>query len=459
MSIRGLDVALQALSAQQQAIDVLNHNIANANTPGYSRQRINLLASPPYTVPTFADGQSKSQVGNGVQVGSIERLRDSFLDAQVRAETRSLGQAQVEQQTFDRLQAIFQEPSTTGLAARLNQFWASWQDLSATPGDRPARATLIQQTLGLTGLINQSYSRLVALRSDVAQLAALKVADINSATAQIAVLNGQIQQAQLNGARANDLLDRRDALLDNLATKLKFSTVVNGDDTVSLFAGGQEMVNRTNARTLATSTDSGGDLHVHWGDTGTDLNPGGGELQGAMDAANTLIPNQLAALDTLALQLRDEVNAIHTTGFDLSGNSGGDFFTGAGARDITVSGSIQADPGALAAAGQPSAPGDGSVALAIAQLQHDGAIDDGYRQLIASLGIAARSNDDTVTNQRTLVDSLQQRRDAVSGVSLDEEAANLVKYQRAYQAAARVITATDEMLNTLINATGIVGRS
>ena len=572
MSISGLDIGLRALAAQQQAIDVLNHNIANANTPGYSRQRIHLVATPPNLVPSLTQMLSRRQVGSGVTAESVDRIRDRFIDFQIQTENRTLGEAQIKKQVYDKLQLVFNEPSESGINSALGQFWGTWHDLSSNPGDRSARSAVLQQALSLTNLINRTYNQLTTTRNDLAAQAALKVADVNSIAARLANLNGQIQRAQLGGAKANDLLDRRDLLLEELSKIIKFNYAVKSDDTIAVFVDGQELVSMTSYRSLTSSLDTSFVLHVQWADNLAEVNPGGGELQGVVASANTVIASQITSLDNLALQIKNDVNALHATGFDLTGATGVNFFAGTGARDLTIEGAIQASVDKIAAAGQPSAPGDGTVALAIAQLQHlateldalselaaggslpisgasvqriltsgaspttytitssganeltlsaviggvpvsqtitisdmaanssqalefsslgitidlrSGAVaataadlitdltdaardelivttrvtvDSAYQQHVAQLGVEARGNDHTVLNELALVGSLQRQWDSISGVSLDEEAANLVKYQRAYQASARVITVLDELLEMVVRGLGVVGR-
>ncbi|MBI2885972.1 MAG: flagellar hook-associated protein FlgK [Chloroflexi bacterium] len=572
MSLRGLDIAMRSMAAQQQAIDVLNHNIANANTPGFSRQRIEFVTAPAYLIPSLNQSLAARQAGSGVNVGSINRIRDLFIDAQVRIESRNLAEAQVRQQTFDKLQIIFREPSENGFTSALSKFWGAWHDLSANPGDQATRAAVLQQGLGVAALLNHGYAQLDAERSQVATFAALKAQEANAITAKLADLNVQIQRAQLTGAKPNDLLDRRDLLLDQLSQILQVKVVTNQDESVTLYAGGQALLDGSVARTLGSSLDPTAQLHVTWAENGADLNPGGGQLQAARATVNTLIAGRMSALDGLAIQLRDDVNALHTTGFTITGATGGDFFVGTGARDLAVAAGVKADLRAIAAAGQPGALGDGLVALAIAQLAHGAArvspgselkdgtalplsgasvqrivvhganpgtayqitssspgsltlsatisgatvsqtttvadlvpsqnqtldfsslgvtivlrsgaaataasivadltdpgrdqilvatrtpVEEGYQQVVVQLGIDARGNDDDVRNQEALLNNLEQQRTSISGVSLDEESANLIKHLRAYQASARLITVMDEMLETLVRGTGITGR-
>ncbi len=569
MSIRGLDIALSGLAAQQQAIDVLNHNIANANTPGFSRQRLNLEATPPYMIPTSSGSVQRLQAGSGVQAGSINRMRDAFLDKQVRNETLRSESAGIRQDTFDKLQTIFSEPSDTGISAQLSAFWNSWQDLSANPSDTASRSAVLQQAMALTNQLNSDSSSLGAQRRELSSLASQQATDINDIAKQLATLNSEIQRSELGGAKANDLLDRRDILLDQMAGLVDAQVITQPDDTVTVFLDGQDLVNRTTARAITTSVDAASLLHVSWTDTGEEMHPSGGKLQGTVLSSNTDVVNRATALDQLALQLRDDVNALHRTGFDRNGATGADFFSGAGAGNLRVDAAIQTDVRRIAAAGQPNAAGDASVALAIAQLAHtvselggaslasgaalttsgatvqrvvvNGAqpsaaytlsstapgkltistivagqpinqtidigdmaananqtleftgigitiavqsggsgataadlvadltaagantvtvgtrvpVEDGYQSLVVQLGIDARAAQNDKTNADALLNNLQQRRLSVSGVSLDEESANLIKYLRAYQASARVITVMDEMLQTIINNTGL----
>lgn len=573
MSLRGLDIALGALSAQQQAIDVLNHNIANANTPGYSRQRLSMVAQAANLVPSLSQAVDRVQTGNGVLVGSVERVRDSFLDLQVRQQTQRSESATVREDSFNKLQGIFNEPSDSGLGATLSKFWSAWQDLSANPSDTAARSTVLQQAMTLTSQVNGAYEQMQQLREALSVQAQSQATDFNGVADQLAGLNDEIVRAQLTGATPNDLLDRRDGLLDKLSQLADAKVVHQQDGTVSVFVDGQEMVNRTQVHHVAASLDSSFNLHLTWTDNNMEVHPTGGQLHGTLVSANQDVLDRITSLDTIAAQLRDEVNAVHVTGFDGNGAAGLDFFTGTNAGELQVSAAIQADVKKIAASGGPNAAGDGTVAMAIAQLAtantqvdtgttltaglalttsgatvqrvlagsarpgaaytlsstaagkltltatiggspvsqtidvqdmtadkvqnlqftglgislavrsgagpasaasliadltnganntinvagHD-TTNDSYQGMIVHLGIDARGATNDKMNANALLDSLNSRRDSVSGVSLDEESANLVKYMRAYQAAARVVTAMDDMLQTLIEGTGRVGR-
>lgn len=457
----GFETGLRALRAQQKAIDVVNHNIANANTEGYSRQVATLATTSPYSVPTMNRTQSAGQIGSGVIVSSVDRVRDGFVDYQLRNELSAQGQWEAARDSLEQVEAVFTEPASSGLNTLLNRFWQSWQELSNAPSDLAVRANLIEQASTLTTAINYDYEQLTALRQDLNRQIALTVAEINDAASRISSLNAQIAQIELTGQQANDLSDQRDLLLDQLSKLAKVSVVAAPNGMAQVFLGNRLLVDGAKSNALQTANGTGGMSEVQWPD-GNEINVAGGRLFGLFEQRDTVVPNLLADLDDLAASLIAAVNDVHATGFGLDDAGpvapGRLFLTGSGAADIAVSATVVSDPRSIAAAATPGAPGDGSLALGVAQALKSAGVDSGYRSFIAGLGVRARAASERVENQEVLVLHLRRRQEALSGVSLDEETVNLLKYQQAYEAAARVITAVDQMLETLINRTGVVGR-
>lgn len=359
-------MALRALTASQRGLDVTNHNIANAQTPGYTRQEVQLTPSPPYTVPSLIGSPEAGQLGTGVEVQRIRRLRDSFLDSQVRQETQSLGRWEVRRDGLAQVETIFGEPSGSGLSEMLGRFWNAWHDLSVDPSSAAARANVTQQATSLAMVINRNYSQLDDLRRDLDSRIAGSVEEINSLAQRIAALNIEISKVHGSGDSPNDLRDARDALLDRLALLVKISYLEMPDGMLQVSVGGIALVAGRNAYTVQAQRNPVTQLlDLQWQD-GSSVDVQGGELMGQLELRDSLVPAKMAQLDTMAVALRDAVNGVHRTGYGLDNVTGRDFFVGAGAADLAVNPELLADGSKVGAASQPDAPGDGSKALAVA---------------------------------------------------------------------------------------------
>ncbi|HLH25571.1 MAG TPA: flagellar hook-associated protein FlgK [Chloroflexota bacterium] len=460
-SFFGLDLSLRALQAQQLALDVTGQNVANSNTAGYSRQTVNFATTAPYTLPGMNRAQIAGQVGTGVVVAGIDRARDLFADVQYRAEASVQSQAQAQSDALQQVQTVLNEPSSTGLSAMLSNFFGAWQDLANNPSDTATRAPLVQQAAALASGFNRAAQGLSTIQQNLNDHVKLDVDQVNSLSTQIAALNRQIVQVEVTGQRANDLRDRRDLLLDQVSQLAQIQSSESADGSVNVTLGGHTLVQGQSVDALTTTaTGPGGMLDVRFTSDNSLATLNSGELRGLMDARDTSIPNYLGQLNSIAANLIGAVNSLHAAGYGLDGGTGRAFFAGTDAATIAVDPTVAANPNTVAAADAPNQAGNNNTALAIAQLQHtmSPSTGDSYNALIASLGVDARAAQGTLANQTALVQLLTQRRQTVSGVSLDEEATQMLRYQRAYEAAARLITTNDEMLDKLINGTGVVGR-
>ena len=457
----GLNIALRTMQASQQGLETTSHNIANANTPGYSRQEALMAATRPYTVPTLGGYPSAGQVGTGVEVILMQRYRDAFMDLQVRLETQGLNLAIAERETLRQIEMVLPEPSDTGLSKLLERFWNAWSDLSNEPQELAFRSVVRQQASNLCSALNNAYQQLDDLQHNLDRQIGLKVQEINKIGEQIAALNMEIQKVQITGNRPNDLIDQRDVLLDRLAVLTDMSYRESENGVVSVYIGGTALVFDFNAYQLVAGLDG----EIRWAADppgAPSVTISGGELGGILRGKDAVMAKK-DELDQLANALREAVNSVHRQGVGLNNSTGIAFFVGHGAYDIALSDEILADLENIAAANSTDSPGDGSCATAIAALRSETLAGLGatagefHSALIAQLGADTKALDDMATNLDALVQHLERQRDTVSGVSLDEEAANLIRYERAYQAAARVMTAMDEMLDRLINGTGLVG--
>jgi len=447
----GLETALRGLLAQQQEIDITGHNIANANTAGYSRQTANLVATP--ALPNPPSGL----IGTGVTVESYSRVRDSFIDVQLRAQTMKQGYAQAQQDGLGQIESSLEEPSDTGLSSLLSSYWSAWQNLTNAPEDVATRQAVAQSAASLANGFNQLASQLNTVVSQTQQQQSITIGQVNSLGSQIAQLNGAIKTAEMGGSTPNDLLDQRDLLIDQLSA-LGNTTVSQTAGTAGQYGseditfGGSTLVTDTTPSTLTLaglSSLTSGQL---------------AGMQSVIDSVDDPATGYLAKLNTLASTIASATNTQHALGTDLNGNPGGAFFdvtAGSEAATIAVDPAVLASP-SLIAASSNGAVGDSANALAIADLQQGlliggATIDQSYSQLVTQIGSDSQQAQQNLTNQTSLVESLTNRRASVSGVSLDEEMSNLLQFQRGFQASARALTAMDQMIDQLVNRTGEVG--
>jgi flagellar hook-associated protein 1 len=432
-SFMGLQTALRGLLATQEAIDTTGHNIANASTPGFSRQQAVLTESNALTIPAYSNVTGGGvQLGTGVDVTTISRIRNTFLDIQYRAQNTTENDAKTRADILDQVQTGIAEPSDHGLASQLSAFWNAWSDLANAPTSQAARQTVIGAAQALTQTFNDIDSQLSTIQSQAAtQYATLTGSggQVQNDAQQIAQLNGSIYQALAAGQNPNDLMDKRDQLIDDLSSLGTVSVTDPGNGLLQITFGGG-----------ATPLVNG--QTVNWPPS-LSATPGGqlGALLNLSGPTGT-IAGYRTSLDNVANQLITSVNALHTATPFFSGNSAGTIAVAATPATIQVSTTGNA--------------GANDVALAIAGLR-GGATDQSYAAFISQLGTDVQSIQSTQETTQAVLDSIDNQRKSVSGVSLDEEMTNLVQFQRGYQASARMMTTIDEMLDTLVNHTGRVG--
>jgi flagellar hook-associated protein 1 len=463
----GLNTGLRALLASQLALDTAAHNAANAATEGYSRQRVVLAATDPYSYPGFNRPGLPGQVGTGVSAATISRVRDAFVDLQLRQETSRSGAWDTRSELLQGLQAVFPEPASTGLGSSLAQFWNSWEDLAADPTSPAARSAVLQQAAGLAGDMNRTSNQIGNLILNTDDAVRQGIAEINAIAGQIASLNGEISRVLVTGDQPNDLMDQRDLLFDKLSALVPASFEPQRDGSVKVTIGGADLVSGVEARALTgVSTPTG--VVPSWSDTGASLSLGTGKLGQLVQLRDTDLPAYRARLDTLAAGIAAAVNGLHQSGRDQDGNPGLAVFVASDggaitAATISLNSALAGKPRLLAVAAAAGTPGDGSIAAKISDLQAGTVVDgqkpnDFYASLVGEIGADTAHAITMAKNQDLVRDHLASRRESISGVSLDEEATEMIKYQHMYQAAARVITTMDQMLDTIINSMGVVGR-
>ena len=469
-----IETTLRGLRAQQLALDITGHNISNANTPGYSRQVADMTATDPYAVPTMNRLQIAGQIGTGVTVTQIRRMREQFVDRRTQYENSTLGYWDARQRKFTHLEVTLAEPADletgSSIGYHLNEFWSALQQLANAnrANNIAVREVVREKAHNLCDVIRSTYRQLVSLQRDLSAEIAVKIGRINSLAEEIAGLNAEIAKITGVGDNPNDLLDQREVLVHELSTLTAISVQSDELNRYSISIGGMLLVAGDTPYHLEAMSDGS----VVWAHNGVGATFTNGEIKGLLEMRDVEIQYYIDSLNELATTLIVEFNQTHGEGYDLDGNTGLNFFAGTDASDITLDDVIRAADGLrrIAATYLPSPAswngevGNGENALRLARLikeeplLHGDTLSDFYDSLIAKLGVDAEKANVTYANQHTLVGHLKNMQESVAGVSLDEEMANLIKFQNAYNAAARMMTAIDEVLDRLINGTGIVGR-
>ena len=459
----GISVALQAVLTHSQVLEITEHNIANASTKGYRRQSAILTTETPNSINGADHGIGAGQRGNGVTIDRIDRFNLAFFDGRYRAVSAEAQSWEAQSGILSHLESILAENSDDGLLPKLDQFWAGWQALSNEPTSTSLRAIVLDDASALATAFNRRATQITQMRSDQNLAVAGKVEEINSLASQIAQLNGNISRVISVGEQPNDLLDKRDLALDRLAelTGAVSSEQKNGEMLVSV--GGHVLVMgqdtfKLEVRTNPTDTSV---VDAYWND-GQKLTPPSGELKGTLDVRDRVLVDQLTGLNTMSAGLIAQVNTIHSGGYGLNNATGLNFFNGTDASSITVNSALDAN--SIATSSAANQAGNNNIALQITALKTvkgmkagTATLNDFYNTQITELAVTTKRASDNSYQHGLIVNALGNQRESVVGVSLDEEAANMAKAQKAYQAAARVLTAYDDLLDLVINRMGRVG--
>lgn len=467
----GFNSAVQGLLASQKSLYVTSHNISNTNTKGYTRQQALQEATLPQLFPNIG------YLGTGTQIYDIIRIRDSYVDFKYWNENAHLGEWSIKRETLLEIEKLFGEPSNSSFRKYLDDFYTSLEKLSTNPSDISYREPVVETAIALTKHINETAARLLELREDTRFAIEAREKNINSIAEQIASLNRQIYSMELDGRKANDLRDKRELLVDELSKIVNVRVNESSDGKYTVSISGISIVDHFVANKVNMKEDTNGNIVFQW-ENGSQVKLISGQLKGLLDLYNgdgvnnayRGIPYYQKRLNEFAKEFAEGFNIQHSQGFKLdSTENGGDFFTFDEfnpAATITVAGDILNDLKNIAAAANSggSAEDNGNLLALLEQrntgdgFEFNSSPDDYIKSIISNFSVDSTQAKRMNETQEVILQNMESKRNSISGVSLDEEMANMIRFQNTYVAAARMITTMDEILEVTINRLGLVGR-
>jgi len=453
-----LSLGTRSLQTQRAGVEVAGQNLANVNNPDYARQRVVIQTS------ITLDGTFGAQ-GSGADAIAIQQIRSALVDQQVNGELSVGGYLEAQQQALGFAQAslgeiIDRNGTPTGLSADINNLFNAFQSVATAPASITERQLLLAKAQDLATHLNATSARLSSLHDSLNQSLGEDVTSANKLLSEIAELNDRILNTEnAAGGVANDLRDLRQAKLEELSKLVKVDASVGANGAMSIAVNGNALVSGNQVLdTLETYDAGGGQMLVRTATSGAALALSGGRMQGTIDVRDGALATLRDQLDTFASTLITEVNAVHASGFGLNGTTGAAFFTGTNASDIAVNGALAGDPARLQISGANGNAGDNQVGLVLAQLASkkipalgNQTFSGSYTGTVAQLGYELASVNSRAADQQVVFGMLMEQRASISGVSVDEEMTTLMKFQKAFEASARLISTVDEMLDTVVN--------
>lgn len=444
-----LSIALSALTSEKGAMDATANNVANVNTPGYSRVRPVLTENDPVVIAPLT-------FGTGVSLSKLESLRDPILQLRIGQETQSQGELDAFVTAMQQVEVNFQS-SSGDLGSQLTQFFNSVNQLATDPVDLSLRQAVLTAAQNLATGFRNTSSNLIRQRSSLDLNVVQDVQQINTLTGQIAQLNGQITNLENLRQDASAFVDQRDVLIQQLSGLIDVASIKSSNGLTLTTSNGTALVAGEENFLLSTQTDAAGVQHIFSNQTDITAKLNSGALAGTIAVRDNRIPLLLSQLDSLVAGFATAVNSVHRAGFDLNGNAGGDLFTAppAGGQGAAAALTVAISDPRLVAASSDGSPGSNGNALQLAAL-HDQSLVSGqsanefYGNLVFAVGSDVANGSSDLAASKLILQKLQDQRGSISGVSLDEEAANMILFQRAYDASARIVQTVSEMLDTVI---------
>jgi flagellar hook-associated protein 1 len=440
-----LAIALSGLTAEQGALEATTNNVANVNTPGYSRQVPNLVSSDPVVIDPLT-------LGTGVTLQSITSVRDPILESSIQQESETQGQLGAQVSALQQTQVNF-TTSTSDIGTEITNFFNSINQLSASPADLSVRQGVLTAADNLATSFNSTANNLTQQQTSLDQNVVETVGQINQLSQQIAQLNGQINHLQVTGQSAGSFVDQRQQAIDQLSSLVDVSVIPSDNSLTLTTANGTPLVMGTQSFQLQTQPNAAG-LHEVYAQ-GVDITSQitSGQLGGTLQVRDQQIPGIQSQLDTLAAGLANEVNGVQAAGYDLNGKAGTNLFNPppAGGTGAAASLSVAITDPALIAASSDGTQGSNGNAEAMYALSSQTGIDgqtptDYYSGVVFNVGNDVSNAMAEQSASTQVLQQLNDQRASISGVSLDQEAANMVQYQNAYAASAQVVTTINSMM-------------
>lgn len=455
-----LHTATSGMAAARTALDVIAHNVANATTPGYKRQSVVLVEGNPPTGTQLNPDNAKFFPGTGVQIAGIRRVQTDYLDARINESRQVQAQWSSTRDYLRTIESQFNEPGDNGISGLMDRFWTGWQDVINKPDGLAPRDALISTAENLTDRVREVYQNIRDLQGEIDVQVVRHIDDINRLASTIVDLNEKIVSLEGSSYGPNDLLNRRDLLVEELAGIVNVSARGGSGHDFMLSVGGVTLVQGTSRREVIASMNAEGHIVPAWQDQGLGpLNVQSSQLRGLMDVRDLAIPQYLNHLDRVVGTMVEQVNALHRTGFGMTGATGVNFFKStATAADFRVDEALAANHGLLAVSAN-GAQSNTEIAQAIFDLSERPLVDgenlnQSYRTLVASIGGHLATAERTASARQFTMEQLQRQREDVSGVSMDEEMADMVRFQQSFSASARVFQTVNYVLDTLLNELG-----
>lgn len=449
-SFGGINMLGQALRAFQRGLDVTGHNISNANTIGYTRQVVNYAANP---ADLYYSPNGAFQVGTGVNVQDVNRIRDFLTDRSMWTASGDMGRFQALASSLSAIEGAFPEPGDQGISAALNKFFDAWSGLASNPNDPSAKLTVQQAGQTLVTRVRQTFASLSGEKANLTTSLNGAFDRVDRLSATIADLNDEITAKLATGAMPNDLMDARDAAVEELSGLMDIQVQTYEDGSMAVYSGQISLVSGTASFAVPRDYDaSAGTLG--------DFPLGSGAIGGLIQSMSKA-DEYLGQLDLLANTMKTEINALHEDGIGKNGLTGILFFADSdpqtGAADFNLSAEVLADSTNIMT-GTSGAAGDGSLALALSRMRETAltglggkSFKDFYGTLVSTIGSDSAYYSDQINTQSAVMASIDNRRQAISGVNIDDEMTNMLRYQRSYQAAAKALQVLDAVTEDILS--------
>ncbi|MBC7742919.1 MAG: flagellar hook-associated protein FlgK [Bdellovibrionaceae bacterium] len=459
-----LDMGRRGMQVSQSALQTTSHNIANKSVEGFSRQRVDVLSNP-------SINEGKNQVGTGSTTGAINRSSNPWIEKQLEREGANFAYQDGKANSLSQLESAFNEQTVKGLNNSMTEFFNGFRELANNPESLTARTVVKDNAQGMIQKFQDMDRQIDAVTGSLNKTIEAGIGEVNGFTKEIATLNEKIQQIEMTGAAANDERDRRDLLVKKLSEKLDISYAEDSKSGMLNITAGKTgiIVAGTSSTALKTTTNEKNQTEILY-----ELSQGGtrvditdqfkrGALGGSIDLRDGMVHDLKGHLEELSYNIASEVNKVHNEGYDRYNKEGVDFFDlpkdgNFIISDFKLNQAIADDVGKIAAASKPNAPGDNTTANVMHSLQFKSVMGEGqytfdsfYNAKVGEIGVQAQRANSGVESQKNIVDQLKNMREATSGVSLDEEAAKMIEFQKSFEASARVVRMADEMFETVLN--------